>query len=74
MGFYNYISPWMRREAKDQVTEIQNDFNIMYTTLLSACRLDAVSLSLQAEKCREDLKKAQEEIAEQNARIAQLQA
>lgn len=73
-GFHNYASPRVRREAKEQITDIQNSFNIMYTSLLSARRLDAVKLSLEAEKCKVELKKAQKEIATQNAHIAQLQA
>lgn len=73
-GFYNYASPRVRREAKEMVTDIQNDCNLMYATLLNARRLDAIKLSLHVEKCKEDLKKAQEEIAAQNARIAQLQS
>lgn len=73
-GFYNYASPRVRREGKDQVTSIQNSFNTMYASLLNARRLDAIKLSAQAEKYKEDLKKAQEEIMEQNNRIARLQA
>ncbi len=58
LGFFNYISSRARREARDQVSEIQNAFSVMYTTLLNARRLDAVRLSLQAEQAKAELKKA----------------
>lgn len=73
MGFYSYASPRLRRESRDQVTDIQNSFAKAYASLLNARRLDAINLSLQAEKCKEDLKIAQQEIAEKAAQIAQLQ-
>lgn len=73
-GFYNYSSPRVRREAKDMVTEIQNSFNVMFATLLSARRVDAMELSRQAEQSKADLKTAQDEIAVQRAYIEQLEA
>lgn len=46
----------------------------MYATLLGARRFEALELSQQAERCRAELRKAQEEIAEYKARIAHLQS
>lgn len=74
MGFYNYVSPRLRREAKGQVEEIQQDLNMMYTSLLYARRRDAVTLSLQAQKAQAELHKAQQEVAERDAYIAHLKA
>lgn len=74
-GFFNYVSPRLCREAKkEEVTEIQNTFNLLYATLLGARRSDAVELSHQAEKYKAELKEAQDMIAMQNAQIAQLQS
>lgn len=74
MGFYNYASPRVRREAKPQVVAIQAQSLKMYKSLIAARRVDAVSLNLQAEQCKEDLEKAQHELAEKEARIAQLES
>ncbi len=74
MGFFNYVSPWMRREAKTQVAGIQNSFNTMYTAILHARRIEAMNLSLQAQQAREALAKAEEEVAARDAQIAILQA
>lgn len=74
MGFYSYASPRLRRESKEQVIEIQNSFAKAYASLLNARRLDAIKLNLQANKYKEDLKKAQEEIAEKATHISRLQS
>lgn len=73
-GFYSYSSPRVRRDAREEVTEIQNCCNVMYASLLGARRSDAVALSLQAEKTKAELQKAQEQIAAQRAEIAQLRS
>lgn len=72
MGFYNYSSPRLLQEAKDPVIEVSNIFAKTYSSLLAAHRSDAVQLNLQAERYKEDLRKAQEEIAEKTAEIARL--
>lgn len=73
-GFCNYASPRVRRDAREEVTEIHNSSNMMYTMLLGARRSGAIELSAQAEKSKVDLKKAQDEIAAQSAQIMQLQS
>lgn len=57
MGFYNYASPRVRQEAKEQVVTIQMLSHRMYTSLLSAHRTDAVTLNLQLEQFKEDLQR-----------------
>lgn len=74
MGFYSYASPRVRREARDQITDIQNSSSLMYTTLLNARRVDAVAMSLQAERAREELRRVQQDILEKDAYIMRLQA
>ncbi len=74
MGFFNYVSPRARREAKSQVVDIQKLSHTMYTSLLNARRTDAVSLSLQAQKAQDELQKAQRVLTEKDAYIARLQS
>lgn len=74
MGFYSYVSPRLRREAKDRVIDIQNSFHKTYTGLLESRRVDAVQLSIQAQQYREELLLAQQTNAAQEAYIAQLKA
>lgn len=72
LGFFNYISPRLRLEAKPEITEVLNQLNIMYSSLLYARRLDAISLRVQAEKSKAELERAQQELAEKEAEIADL--
>ncbi len=74
MGFMNYVSPRMRREAKSQVNTIQNLFNDTYTALLNARRLEAINISIQAQQYQQQLASAQQEVAARDAQIAILQA
>lgn len=46
----------------------------MYTSLLNACRHDAVTLSLQAQKAQEELHKAHQTLAEKEAEIQHLRS
>lgn len=74
MGFYNYSSPRVRREARPQVAAIQALSLTMYNSLLNARRADAVALNLQVEQGKDELHKTRQELAEKDACIAQLQA
>jgi hypothetical protein len=84
-GLTNYASPCLRREAKQELAEIQNSFNMLVNAIMKARRKEAAGLALELEKTR---KSAQEEaertslvLAEQEAQmklkdeyIAKLQA
>jgi hypothetical protein len=74
MGFYNYASPRVRREAKPQVAAIHALSLKMYSSLLAARRSDAVTLNLKVQQCEEYLDRAQQDLAERDARIAELEA
>lgn len=72
-GFYNYSSPRMRAEAKPAVTNISQYFSCTYSALLNARRVEAVNLSLQIQRYRQELQQAKQDVAGKNARIASLQ-
>lgn len=74
MGFYNYISPRLRREAKAQLVDIQGSFQKTYTGLLEARRSEAAVLSIRSQRFQEQLLKIQAEVAEKDALIATLEA
>jgi uncharacterized protein YbcC (UPF0753/DUF2309 family) len=87
-GFTHYASPRLRREAKSQLTEINQQFNKVSAALVASRRREAVDLAMQlqqsqdqerealaeAERTRQALSEGQSTIAAQEAVIARLQA
>lgn len=61
-------------EAKPQATSIQNALNVMYSSLMTARRVDAVNLSLQVAQSKADLEMAEQELMEKRAEIAELKS
>jgi hypothetical protein len=74
LGFANYASPRLRREGKSQLIDIQNSFNAIFSSLLESRRLEAVQLSLQAQKAKEELQEAEAELATQAGLISEKDA
>lgn len=72
-GFYNYSSPRLRKDGKDQLVDIQNMASMMYSSITDARRRDAVELSLQNAKTEEKLQQAEEELAQKDVHIAYLE-
>lgn len=61
-------------EAKPQATSIQNALNVMYSSLMTARRVDTVNLSLQVAQSKADLEMAEQELMEKRAEIAELKS
>lgn len=54
------------------MADIQNSFNKLYNSFLAARRMDAINLSLQAQQCREELQRVQQELDERKAEVERL--
>ena len=74
MGFVNYTSLRLRRDARRQVTDVQNQFHAIFTSLLQSRRTEAAQLILQAQKATEDLRKVEEDARKVRAELLQQEA
>lgn len=60
-GLVSYASPRLRRDAKPELSALQNQFNAVVSALLTSRRRDAVVLALELGSVTEEKKKAEEE-------------
>lgn len=63
-GFTNYASPRLRRDAKNELTVVQNHFSTMTSALITSRRREAVELSIALEKANKECRAAQATLAE----------
>jgi uncharacterized protein YbcC (UPF0753/DUF2309 family) len=73
-GFTHYASPRLRREAKSQLGEIQQQFNNMSTALVTSRRREAMDLAMQLQQAQEQEKQAQAEAESTRRTLLQDQA